>query len=160
MGNRIVKSPSATGVILVGIGVGIGIALAGCSSVPDHSAVASTSPHPSPAFSRPPADSKVAPKIEPIIVVAGVDIDGKNVTVSGYVAGILESGGECRYLFASGANSFAVTSTGNSDRSSTSCGSPQAPIGDFTKGSWGVTMRYTTLSGDVYTSKSARVEIP
>ena len=125
-----------------------------------------TEPTPSPDPSSvddqtaPPVDSTLAPEPEAVIVVAGVDVDGLNVTVSSYVAGILEEGGECHYSFVGTSAETSVVATGHADRSVTTCGSTQVPIGQFTKGTWEATMRYTALSGVETVSSPVKVEIP
>ena len=108
----------------------------------------------------PPADSTLAPERDAVIVVAGVDVDGLNVTVSGYIAGILEAGGECIYSFRGLSAETSVTATGEPDRSVTSCGTSQVPIDQFTKGTWEITMSYTALDGTVTTSLPTALEIP
>lgn len=108
----------------------------------------------------PPVDSTVSPDREAVITVAGVDVDGLNVTVSGYVTGILEEGGECYYSFTGMSTESSVASSGHADRSVTTCGTTQAPIAQFTKGTWEVTMRYTALSGEETVSPPIVLEIP
>lgn len=110
--------------------------------------------------SNPPADSTLPPETEAVIVVAGVDVDGLNVTVSGYVAGILDEGGECSYSFVGMSTETSVVSTGHADRSVTTCGSTQVPISQFTKGTWEVIMRYTASTGEETTSPPTVLEIP
>jgi len=108
----------------------------------------------------PPVDSTLAPERDAVIVVAGVDVDGQNVTVSSYVAGILESGGECVYSFVGLSAETSVAASGEPDRSVTSCGTSQVPIDQFTKGTWEITMSYTALDGTVTTSLPMALEIP
>jgi hypothetical protein len=89
-------------------------------------------------------DSKVGTTIEPVIVVASVDVDGKHVTASGYVSGVVEDGGKCRFVFIGDGERVAVDRTGAADRISTSCGAVQAPIDRFHRGTWSVTLEYAS----------------
>jgi len=147
--SRVIACVAAIGVVV--------LLVAGCSAL---GPVSTQTPIPSVSQTENPQDSQVAPSIEPVIVVAGVDVDGKNVTVSGYVAGVLENGGVCTFSFVGQKPVASLQSTGIADRSSTSCGSVQAPIGEFTRGAWKVMMSYTTLSGDSFTSEPATVAVP
>jgi hypothetical protein len=110
--------------------------------------------------STPPPDSVVASDVEAVIVVAGVDVDGKNVTVSGYAAGILEDGGECIYSFTGMTAETSATAEGRADRSVTTCGSTQVPIEQFARGTWEVTMRYVASDGTETASPPTTLEIP
>ena len=105
-------------------------------------------------------DAELAPELQAVIVVAGVDVDGKNVTVSSYVAGILEDDGECLYEFTGQSGEISATAVGMADRSVTTCGTTQVEIGQFSKGTWEVTMSYTSTSGDVTSSEPTILEIP
>ena len=134
------------------------LALSGCFVLPDQSGPAApTTVSPDDPQNE---DAEVAPSVEAVIVVAGVDVDGKNVTVSGYVAGILEDGGECSYEFTGQSGEFSATAVGTADRSVTTCGTTQVEIGQFTKGPWEVTLSYTTVLGDVTSSEPLTLEIP
>lgn len=132
--------------------------LSGCVLLPTEP-VASPSPSSSPNDSQG-NDGEVATDLQAVIVVAGVDVDGKNVTVSSYVAGILENGGRCDYTFSGASGEVSASAEGIADRSVTSCGATQVAIGSFTKGPWEVTMSYTAKSGDVTSSPPVTVEIP
>ena len=92
--------------------------------------------------------------------MAGVDTDGLNVTVSGYVAGILEQGGECTYSFVGAQGEISAATKGEPDRSVTTCGATQVPIDRFTQGTWGVTMRYKASTGAETESPPTLLEIP
>src|ERR1700740_1961163 len=70
---------------------------------------------------------------EAVIVVASVDANGKAVTTSGYVNGIIEDGGSCAFVLTSGASSVTTTTTGQADRSTTSCGQGSTPIGELSR---------------------------
>lgn len=132
------------------------VLLAGCvGGAPD-----TTDVPPVDEQSAPPVDSTLAPATDAVIVVAGVDVDGLNVTVSSYVAGILESGGECVYSFVSLSVETSVVARGEPDRSVTTCGTSQVPIDQFTKGTWETRMSYTALDGTVTTSPPIVLEIP
>lgn len=97
---------------------------------------------------------------EAVIVVASVDANGKAVTTSGYVNGIIEDGGSCAFVLTSGASSVTTTTTGQADRSTTSCGQGSTPIGELSRGSWNVVLTYTSLSQRTVVSQPVSVEIP
>lgn len=137
--------------------------MSGCSSTaaaprPDHSAASSAEMKPS-ASAVP--DSQIGSTIEPVLVVAGVDVDGQHVTASGYVSGVVSNGGTCVFAFKGTATGASVTvdSAGNADRMSTSCGMVQVPIARFDRGSWSVTLGYTS-GNRVVESIPLTVEIP
>jgi hypothetical protein len=97
---------------------------------------------------------------EAVIVVASVDADGKAVTTSGYVNGIIEDGGSCAFALSSGAATVTTTTTGRADRSTTSCGQGITPIDKVSRGSWNVVLTYTSLSQRTVVSQPVSVEIP
>lgn len=94
------------------------------------------------------------------ITVASVDVDGKQVTSSGYVSGLIEIGGRCLFMFTSATLSAEAESEGNADRSTTSCGTVSVPIEQFSRGPWTVALKYTTVDGREIVSESVGLEIP
>jgi hypothetical protein len=102
------------------------------------------------------------PTAEPdaVIVVASVDADGKAVTTSGYVDGIIEDGGSCAFTLTSGSSSVTTTTTGQADTSTTSCGQGITPIEKLSRGSWSVVLTYTSVSQRTVVSQPVSVEIP
>lgn len=98
--------------------------------------------------------------IQPVLVVASVDTDGKHVTASGYVQGIIEDGGACTYRFTR-EGSADVTSARDAiaDRATTSCGTVQPDIAQFTRGAWHVTLTFVS-NGTDYVSQPLTVEVP
>lgn len=107
-----------------------------------------------------PLPEPTASSVEPVIVVAGLDIGGATVSASGYVAGIIENNGTCTFLFTNGQSNVTLTSSGISDVRTTSCGLVEAPASRFSSGSWGVTLTYLSLAGETTVSQSSAVEIP
>ncbi|TAM71910.1 MAG: hypothetical protein EPN48_00465 [Microbacteriaceae bacterium] len=149
--------------IIAAVIVGTVLLISGCSST-------GAAPHPprstdSPIATKPStglsADSQVGGAIEPVLVVAGVDVNGEHVTASGYVSGVVADGGTCVFMFKNPANTTSVTvdNTGNADRMTTSCGMVQVPIARFDRGSWSVTLGYTS-GNRVVESAPLTVEIP
>jgi hypothetical protein len=136
------------------------LALAGCTmpgngdsngSPRSASPTDSTKPTPSPS---------PTPTIEPVIVVASVDVDGKNVSVSGYVSGTIQSQGACVFSFTrAGVSPVTASHDVTADRDSTSCGTTQVPIASFSRGSWMVTLAFD-LAGKHYTSQPTTLEVP
>lgn len=96
---------------------------------------------------------------EAVIVVAGVDVDGAHVSASGYVSGVIESGGECTFVFAQGEAVVTSVSESAPDRLSTSCGTVQVPIAEFTRGSWTVSLEYKSVAAAT-ASQPMSLEIP
>jgi hypothetical protein len=100
------------------------------------------------------------PTIEAVLVVSSVDVDGKNVSSSGYVQGLVEDGGTCVFTYArAGATTVTAQREAVADRMTTSCGLVQSPIDRFVRGSWSVTLSYEH-DGTTYTSVPATVEVP
>lgn len=100
-----------------------------------------------------------APK-EAVIVFASLDVDGANVSVSGYVSGVIENDGTCTFSFTDGATTVSATSVGIADRAQTSCGTVQVPIASFTRGSWTAALNYTSPSTPEVSSDTTPLEIP
>lgn len=96
---------------------------------------------------------------EAVIVVAGVDVDGAHVSASGYVSGVIESGGECTFVFAQGDEVVTSAVESAPDRLSTSCGTVKVPIADFSRGSWTVSLEYKSVAVAT-TSQPMSLEIP
>ncbi|TFD44231.1 hypothetical protein E3T37_00220 [Cryobacterium sp. TMT2-10] len=96
---------------------------------------------------------------EAVVVVAGVDVDGAHVSASGYLAGVVESGGECTFVFVQGDSTVKSSSESAVDRMSTSCGTVQVPIGGFSRGRWTVSLEYKSTNVAT-TSQPMNLEIP
>jgi hypothetical protein len=149
LGNRDARTIATLGVIVVAVGV-----LAGCTPTSPGPAPASTSS--SQEATDAPTDT-AAPTEEPApanaaVTLAGVDVDGQNVTVAGLVTGVIEDGGTCTFVMTSGTSGGVVeaTSIGVANVSNTVCPTTQSPIASFSKGPWNVVLDYasdaTTLS--------------
>jgi len=147
------------GVIVAVVGV-----LAGCTAAPPVPAPASSSA--SQEATETPTDATAAPSEEPapadaVVTLAGVDVDGQNVTVAGLVTGVIEDGGTCTFVMTSGTSGGVVeaTSVGIANVSNTVCPTAQSPIASFTKGPWNVVLDYAS---DAMTLSSAplTLEIP
>jgi hypothetical protein len=131
------------------------LALAGCTPAPGPAetsvpaGVPTKSPTPTPTVT-----------IEPVLVVASVDTDGKHLTASGYVQGVIADGGACTFRFTRD-GSADVTSSHDAvaDRATTSCGTVQPDIGQFTRGTWHVTLTYAS-NGTDFVSQPLTVEVP
>lgn len=112
----------------------------------------STASEPTPSSTRTPAAQ---------MTIASVDVDGAHVTVSGYVSGIVEDGGACKYVATEASTGATVTidGTGISNVKTSSCGTHQEPISSFHKGSWSVALHYSSSAADI-TSAAIGLEIP
>lgn len=115
---------------------------------------------PPPGEAAKPTPTETSTTREAVIVVAGVDVDGAHVTVSGYVNGVIEDGGSCTFELEGNASKVEAKSEGLADRLTTSCGTVSVPIAEFSKGPWVVTLRYVSVSDDVVTSEPVDLEIP
>ncbi|MFC5930752.1 hypothetical protein D6T64_13140 [Cryobacterium melibiosiphilum] len=94
-----------------------------------------------------------------VISVAGIDPDGLNVSVSGYVSGLIETGELCEFRFTSSNTALESSTDGIANASDTSCGLVQMPVSGFASGSWQVTLTYTNKDLSV-TSQPTALEIP
>lgn len=100
-----------------------------------------------------------AAKPEAVIVVAGADLDGLNVSASGYVSGVVENGGRCTFAFTRPEHRVESSRDAVANVADTTCGFVQLPIDQFTKGTWQVVLTYT--SGNLtLTSPPTDLEIP
>lgn len=109
--------------------------------------------------SSPGSDESTPGPIEAVLVVASVDPDGKNVTASGYVQGVVRDSGTCVFTFTGEGSEFTMEQPASADRMTTSCGTVQVPIEKFTRGSWKVTVGMD-VDGPTYTSDVTTVEVP
>jgi len=134
-------------------------ALSGCTAEGPKggpSSVDSGSPRPTATSSQTPTPT---PTIEAVLVVASVDVDGKHVSASGYVQGVIEGGGKCVFTYEREGATVTAEHDGAADRMTTSCGLVQSPIDQFVRGSWNLTLSYD-VQGKTYTSAPTTVEIP
>jgi hypothetical protein len=142
----------AVGVVLVGFGMAV--ALTGCMTDPSLGGRGTTLSEQTLEQSERPAvpekpeatTSEATSEVQAVIVVAGVDVDGANVSASGYAAGVIEDGGACTFRFTQGASTLEVTSVSVADRVTSSCGVVQAPAGEFTRGTWSVQLSYVSAN--------------
>lgn len=109
--------------------------------------------------STPGTDVSSPAPIEAVLVVASVDVDGTNVTASGYIQGAVEDGGTCVFTFSGNGSEFTMEHEASADRMTTSCGTVQAPIDKFQRGPWAVTVGMA-VKGTTYTSQPTTVEVP
>lgn len=95
------------------------------------------------------------------ITIANVDTNGENVSVGGYVSGIVEDGGICTFVLTDSVTkaTVTVTGTGISNARTTSCGTHQSPIASFTKGSWTIVLSYKSDKASAKSSATS-LEIP
>lgn len=148
----------------LGIAVAVAFGAGACSSnlrsdTPQSSPSNSSSPQQGkPAASRGEAPTPKA-TIEPVLVVASVDTDGRHVSASGYVQGTVQDGKTCTFAFSHEGKSVRMTHEGLANRLTTSCGLVQVPIDQFVRGSWSVTLSYEA-EGKTITSAPSTVEIP
>ncbi|MGK9148855.1 hypothetical protein KXS11_14595 [Plantibacter flavus] len=97
---------------------------------------------------------------EAVLVFASVDEDGAAVSASAYVAGVIENDGVCTFTFTMGDAVVTSVSDGLADRSTTSCGTVQIPIDQFTSGAWNASIVYTSATIPELASVSSPLEIP
>ena len=116
-------------------------------------APATTTPSPSSTPSGSPAATAV-------VSLAGVDLDGGNVSIAGYVSGVIEEGGTCTFTLTpdSGAAPVTVSTTGIENVRTTSCGTAQVPIDRFARGGWSATLAYSSPANTL-TSAPLKLEI-
>ena len=117
--------------------------------------------HPSKPAQSTPTPTPDAQPINAAVTVAGVDVDGQHVSVSGFVEGVIEAGGDCQFVLtpASGATPLIVSSTGIKNVTTTSCGTQQVPIASFSQGQWSVVLKYSSSRASV-ASAPVEMEIP
>jgi hypothetical protein len=147
----------------MGVIVAAVVVLAGCTPAPLNSEPTRSGPsqEPTEAPTDVPAPTEEPAPANAVVTLAGVDVDGQNVTVAGLVTGVIEDGGTCTFVMTSGTSGgvVEVTSVGVANVSNTVCPTTQSPIASFTKGPWNVVLDYasdaTTLS-----SAPLALEIP
>lgn len=119
---------------------------------------------PSIAESREPQEPDVEPTTEAVesstqIVVASMDVGGLTATVSGYVSGVVETGGECTYTLTGPGPQVILSAEGFANASTTSCGAIEVPAGQLSRGQWSVVLDYSHR-GNTVTGEPALLEVP
>lgn len=133
--------------------------LTGCSG-PVTPAPAPSSGTPSQTGLGKPVPEPTATGVEASMVIASVNVDAQNATVSGYVAGVVEEGGDCVFVLTpAGGQPVSKTVGGKADRDTTSCAT-QVPVSELTRGSWSVVLTYTDRAGASTTSSPMELEVP
>jgi hypothetical protein len=118
--------------------------------------------------SEPAPDEPVATDPEPATGGGDVDVvatwsgwvdDPAGVEVSGFVSGVVESGGTCRLTLTHAGSTVTAEQPGEPDASTTVCPTLQVPAAQLTTGSWQAVLTYSspTSSG---TSAASTVEVP
>jgi hypothetical protein len=118
-----------------------------------HGATAShTPPQPTPK----PSNAPTA-----FVTIAQVNVDGRNLTVAGFVSGISEDGGTCTFAVTSTSTGAVVKvkSTGIRNSGTTSCGSQLVPISELSRGAWSVVLQYQSDSAQLK-SGGLQVQVP
>lgn len=134
------------------------LVLAGCTvGAPSHS----SQPAATDTRTTPTTATATPDPIAASVVIAGVDIDGQHVSVSGFVSGVSQNGGTCTFVMtpAGGGAPVTVTRQGIENVSTTSCGTNQSPIANFSRGTWSVVLKYVSGTASV-TSQAIEMEIP
>lgn len=152
MRQRAVRQSAALGALC------LALLLAGCTAgeAPEGSP-SSASPMPEKTLSASPSPSVT---IEPVLVVASVDVDGDHVSASGYVQGVIQDTGTCTFVFTrDGSPDVTVDHEAVADRATTSCGTVQPEIARFARGTWQVALTFTS-GGREYTSQPQTLEVP
>ena len=96
---------------------------------------------------------------EAVVSVAGVDVDGTQVTASGYVTSVIAEGLRCTFSFVQGEHSIQAESLSLPDRDGSSCGTVQVALEEFDRGSWEVNLTVTGGSEQIAPG-SAYMEVP
>ncbi|MGY2005223.1 hypothetical protein [Blastococcus sp. SYSU DS1024] len=107
---------------------------------------------PSPAL-----DTQRATEADLVVTYSGFDVATGAVLVGAYVAGVLETGGECGLTLTDGASERTTTVEAVPDARTTSCGELTLP--EMTPGSWTGEATYTSAGGDQL-SRAVSVEVP
>jgi hypothetical protein len=129
------------------------IALSACT--PDFSGTSGggSSPRTTPSTSTPDGgpDPASTAAVTAAVTIAGVDVDGHNLTVAGFVSGVSESGGTCEFVVSSSTTGVVqkMSNSGEVNVKTTSCGSLKFPIADFTRGGWNVVLNYSSPTSQV-----------
>lgn len=141
--------------------VGITMSASACTGPLTGDPEPTDTPIPTETFvTKPPVATPTPLPVEAVMVIASVDMDGANVSVSGYVAGVIEEAGSCVYVLSNGNDEVRVPSEGAADRSQTSCGTVQVPIGQVSRGSWTAALEYSSPTTPKVVSSPLTVEIP
>lgn len=97
------------------------------------------------------------------MVIAALDEDGKHVTLSAYVSGIVENDGQCTYsLTPESGTPIEVQNKGIADRATTSCQLVQIDAAKLKPGTWTAQLSYVPVkSGSAaLTSDAETIEVP
>ena len=146
--------------VVLGAVTGLAAVLCACSSPTGQTRTQPADPSGSASAKPGAATPSPSATVEPVLVVASMDVDGAHVTASGYVQGIIQDTGTCTYTFTkTGASPITVEHDAVADRATTSCGTIQADAAQFARGSWSVTLGYASGGSD-YHSAPVELEVP
>lgn len=102
-------------------------------------------------------EASLAP--EAVVSVAGVDVDGLNATVGGFVTQSIREGADCLFTLAQGEQIVERETKAIFNRSGTSCGTIQIPIDELHRGTWKVTLSVDASEVEIEPG-SATMEVP
>lgn len=110
----------------------------------------------------PPTAGEDASDAAAYLAIAQLDDGGQTVTLSGYVLGIVESGGSCEFrLEPSSGDTIVKTHEAIADRSTTSCGGVEIDATSLASGTWSATVSYTSSGITTpVTSTPESIDIP
>lgn len=141
------------------VGLIVAVGLTGCfgSSAGPANGTASPSGSATEVPGKSPEPTPIQP--EAVIVFAGIDPDGATISISGYVAGVIENDGACTYVLTGPGDEQRIDSVGAADAGQTSCGVVQLDTGALLSGSWSVALEYASATVTT-TSAPTPLEIP
>lgn len=110
----------------------------------------------------PPTSGESDADAEAHLAIAELDDGGQTVTLSGYVVGIVETGGRCEFrLEPTTGDAIVKTHDAIPDRSTTSCGGVEIDATDLASGTWSATVSYTSAGSTTpVTSTPESIDIP
>lgn len=142
----------------------LGLILVGCGASdagdPTASPVPSSAPSANPGETPGPEETPDETEPDVVIVFAELEPDRSAVSVSSYVSGLIEEGGQCAAILTLDGVDYTAESEGLADKGTTSCGVLSIPSTDIPRGEGELHVRYTAQDGRVLESERQGVILP
>jgi hypothetical protein len=111
-----------------------------------------------PVATDPPAEV-TGGNVTPVLGYVDYDAAGRRVEASGFIAGVVESGGTCTLTLVKGPTQVTATTHSEADATTSNCGSLTVPRDKLAPGTWQASLSYAS-AGSKGTSQPVTVEVP
>lgn len=108
--------------------------------------------------STPAAGQKLA--VTPVITSWYSNVAASVVEVSGYAPGVVETDGNCQIKLTKDNVTRTSSGSATANAQNMSCGTVTIPFSQLSKGSWNISLRYSSSTAEGNSNQEVRVDIP